>query len=364
MKKWAIGIIVFMSVIFLTGIINVKAYNITNIVGYNDINLNNIDSLNGYNQYYTVLKLNNVWCSYNNNCFYESSYPGMIYLQFYNNYDAGFYDYQDSSSQYYNDICGISEYGCFTRITSSFSSSRRLGASYYSLDYGETWTADLPNNYAYTTNPMYNYVIYTTAQLRTRINGTQQSIYDYGYKYIASVNVDSLPNIVYNISVEDNGDMALNYYFNTPNNSGVNLILCIRYTVEGNEGFSCTRDFTNNVIHQFKPIYPNNTYYLSYENLDNGNVIYQIELNVQDYIDSLPEIEKTDIIAEYTYYNQDYLTDSPKALTNLLNVLNAPIQVITDIVLYVWNSLNVYIKLFLIGMFSALMFSAIIRYIK
>ena len=121
MKKWAIGIIVFMSVIFLTGIINVKAYNITNIVGYNDINLNNIDSLNGYNQYYTVLKLNNVWCSYNNNCFYESSYPGMIYLQFYNNYDAGFYDYQDSSSQYYNDICGISEYGCFTRITSSFS---------------------------------------------------------------------------------------------------------------------------------------------------------------------------------------------------------------------------------------------------
>lgn len=347
MKKWAIGIIVFMSAIFLIGISKASALN----VDYNTINTNNIDSLTGYTGNYVIVY-----------SLGDTNTTPNTYLIFLNSTTA-YIDDRNVPSQYINDICN-NEGGCFTRIYATKSSNPRLGYIYTSNDYGNTWNIYSSATNWVSTNPIVSpYIIYTTANLYGLSSGNPLK-YSAGYHYIDEINVDSLPHLVYNISVENNGDMALNYYFNTPNNSGVNLILCIRYTVEGNEGFSCTRDFTNNVIHQFKPIYPNNTYYLSYENLDNGNVIYQIEFNVQDYIDSLPEIEKTDIIAEYTYYNQDYLTDSPKALTNLLNVLNAPIQVITDIVLYIWNSLNVYIKLFLIGMFSAVIFSAIIRYIK
>ena len=359
MKKWVIGIIAFMSAIFLIGTMKVKALEPSQYYGINDINVSNISSLSGYSDKYVI------YYSYNN----LNLTSGRLYIYFfYTNLQYARLSQADND-EYQNSLCETQAIGntngCFARLYSDTGQGTRyrFNVGYYSDNLGDTWYQISGSSNWYSTEITTSAnIIKTTIALKTMDRSTD--LFYANYEYVAAVPVESLPNIVYNISVENNGDMALNYYFDTPNNSGVNLILCIRYTIEGNEGFSCTRDFTNNVIHQFKPIYPNNTYYLSYENLDNGNVIYQIELNVQDYIDSLPEIEKTDIIAEYTYYNQDYLTDSPKALTNLLNVLNAPIQVITDIVLYVWNSLNVYIKLFLIGMFSAVMFSAIIRYIK
>lgn len=359
MKKWVIGIIAFMSAIFLIGTMRVKALEPSQYYGINDINVSNISSLAGYSDKYVI------YYSYDD----LDLTSGKVYLYFmYANLSYARLETSDNDT-YRNSLCetqGINDSDiCFARLWSDTGQGTRyrFNVGYYSNDLGNTWY-QVSNSANWYSTPLTisSYIIKTTIALKN-YNRSTDLLYA-NYEYVAAVPVESLPNIVYNVSVEDNGDMALDYYFDTPNNSGVNLILCIRYTIEGNEGFSCTRDFTNNVIHQFKPIYPSNTYYLSYENLDNGNVIYQIELNIQDYIDSLPDIEKQDIIAEYTYYNQDYLTDSPKALTNLLNVLNAPIQVITEIVLYVWNSLNVYIKLFLIGMFSAVMFSAIIKYIK
>ena len=359
MKKWVIGIIAFMSAIFLIGTMRVKALEPTDYYGINDINITNISSLSGYSDKYVI------YYSYD-----DMNYSGgKLYIYFlYSNLSYTRVE-TTTSSDYTNSLCltqGINESnGCFNRLWSDTGQGTRyrFNVGYVSSDLGNTWTQIYNSSNNYNSGLLNRaYLIKTTIDIKTMDRTTL--VFSSGYEYVADIPVESLPNIVYNISVEDNGDMALNYYFNTPNNSGVNLILCIRYTVEGNEGFSCTRDFTNNITHQFKPIYPSNTYYLSYENLDNGNVIYQIELNIQDYIDSLPDIEKQDIIAEYTYYNVDYLSDSPKALTNLLNVLITPIQIISEIVAYIWSKFNVYLKLFLIGMFSALIMSSLIKYIK
>ena len=349
MKKWVIGIMIFMSVFFIVGISKASAKN----YDINDVNLNNIGDLQYYSSNYSI-------------ALSRLPYNGgnKLMIVFWNS-NIGRLEINTDNQSYQNEIC-LEQGACFSRFDSNAagSSSPRYKAYYTSTDNGNSWTLGYANGYS--TDLVNNgYILKTTVDLYGYSSSTKDTLYFHsGYEYVSEIPVEQLPHLVYNISVDTNGDMYLDYYYDTLNTSGRELITCIRYVVPANEGVSCNRYYELNHIYKFGPIYPSNTYTIEIQDFATTKVLYSITINIQEYIDSLPEIEKTDIIAEYTYYNQDYLTDSPKALTNLLNVLNAPIQVITEIVLYIWNSLNVYIKLFLIAMFSALMFSAIIRYIK
>lgn len=370
MKKWAFGIIVFMSVIFLLGIskVNALAFNLPPESSYEQARHLWDDSWSA--------TLGNE--NFNQLCFYVGNSDdtiGNIFCVF-----GGWPMQLSTNSNYINEL---NPNGYYFYRQYRFSNNQNYDPNYIMKYNGTSWSVVCgsgitswcsPSSYINYTNRNKVFITYYR-QYATSSNtdGTKSAspvdsqlynISEYTSIYYYINLVEALPNIVYNISVDDSGVMSLDYYFDTPDYTNINLILCLRYDVPAGEGFTCTRNFTNYVTHQFTPIHPENTYYISYENLDTGEIIKQIELNVEQYINSLPDIEKTDIIAKYTYYNQDYLTDSPQALTNLLNVLNAPIQVITEIVLYIWNSFNVYIKLFLIGMFSALIMSALIKYIK
>ena len=325
MKKWALGIIVFTTAIFLIGTIKVKAMINTTFGDFPELPA--IPSSQYSQQKYFI---------------YKGS-DNSINLVLVPNFANAWGDYNTTQANYY-------------QITlSTMGSSTDYRGKLYKLN-NNVWSSSRQyNSFGGIIIFATNFNIYTDSSYST---------VSYPAGYNIAVPVEQLPHLVYNISVDEDGHMYLDYYYDTINTSGRELITCIRYVVPANEGVSCNRNYELNHIYRFGPIYPTNTYNIQIQDFNSSSVLYEITINIQEYIDSLPDIEKTDIIAEYTYYNQDYLTDSPKALTNLLNVLNAPIQVITDIVLYIWNSLNVYIKLFLIGMFSAVIFSAIIRYIK
>lgn len=324
MKKWVLGIIVFMSAIFLIGTINVKAMINTTFGDFPD--LPPIPS-SAYSEQKFVI--------------YNATDNVIRLLLVPNNVNA-YITYNSNNNTYQINLSTLG-------VSTSYRGRQ------YTLN-NDSWSyVSQYNSFGSITIFANNFNIYSDSSY---------SVVSYPAGYNIAVPVEQLPHLVYNISVDDDGHMYLDYYYDTLNTSGRELITCIRYVVPANEGFSCNRNYELNHIYRFGPIYPTNTYKIQIQDFNSSAVLYEITINIQEYIDSLPEIEKTDIIAEYTYYNQDYLTDSPKALTNLLNVLNAPIQVITDIVLYIWNSLNVYIKLFLIGMFSTVIFSAIIRYIK
>lgn len=324
MKKWVLGIIVFMSAIFLIGTINVKAMINTTFGDFPD--LPPIPS-SQYSQQKFVI--------------YNATDNVTRLLLVPDNVNA-YITYNSNNNTYQINLSTLG-------VSTSYRGRQ------YTLNNNSWSYVGQYNSFGSITIFANNFNIYSDSSY---------SVVSYPAGYNIAVPIEQLPHLVYNISVDDDGHMYLDYYYDTLNTSGRELITCIRYVVPANEGVSCNRNYELNHIYRFGPIYPTNTYKIQIQDFNSSAVLYEITINIQEYIDSLPEIEKTDIIAEYTYYNQDYLTDSPKALTNLLNVLNAPIQVITDIVLYIWNSLNVYIKLFLIAMFSALMFSAIIRYIK
>lgn len=324
MKKWALGIIVFTTAIFLIGTIKVKAMINTTFGDFPELPA--IPSSAYSQQKFVVFKDDN-------NDFVLMLVPNTV---------NAYATYNSNTNKY--------------QVTlSTLGTSATYRGKLYYLNNNSWSSSNQTNSYGGVIIFANNFNIYSDSSYST---------VSYPAGYNIAVPVEQLPHLVYNISVDDNGHMYLYYYYDTINTSGRELITCIRYVVPANEGVSCNRNYELNHIYRFGPIYPTNTYNIQIQDFNSSAVLYEITINIQEYIDSLPDIEKTDIIAEYTYYNQDYLTDSPKALTNLLDVLNAPIQVITEIVLYIWNSLNVYIKLFLIGMFNAVMFSAIIKYIK
>ena len=343
-----------MSVIFLIGTLKAKAYAIPlpNESSYESARLLWQDS----------------WSASSNNkmnqlCFYvgnESNTSGSVYCVF-----NGWPMQLSTNSNY---ISEENPNGYYYYRQYRFLNNQGYNPNYIMRYNGTSWSIlcgtgitswCVPNDYiSYTNNNKVFITYYRQYNTDTDTDGiksvspvdTQQyNISEYmSIYYLQDMpSVESLPNIVYNISVAEDGKLQLNYTFNTPNTSGRDLILCIRYTTEGNEGFSCTRDFTENVWHRFWPIYAENTYTLSYEDFNTGQVLHTIELDITQYIESLPDIERQDLLAEYTYYNVDYINDNPRALTNLLEVLSIPIAVISEIIAYIWTSLNVYTSYFI-----------------
>lgn len=346
MKKWATIIIFSLIAIFLM-IPKANALN----VDYNTINTNNIDSLAGYTGNYVIVY-----------SLGGTIVPPATYLIFLNSTTAYIED-RNVPNIYINDVCS-SEGGCFTRIYATKSSNPKLGYIYTSNDYGNTWNIYSSATNWISTDPLPSpYIIYTTANLYGLSSGNPLK-YAAGYHYIDAIDIDSLPHMVYNLSVLNTGNLKLTYYFDTPNTSGVNLIVCFRTTIEGVESTSCTVNFTQYEEHYIEPIYYGNTYYITYEDRTTGTELYRIELNIADYIESLPSIQQQDLKAEMAYYNHNFDSDSAGIITTWLDILSTPINFLMEIVQYFWLKLNVYMKMFLSAGFCAMLITAIIRYIK